>query len=52
MEDRNLKYENDFKAYLFKGSAKRFYKICVGLGIVHNIEILKGGLSENGESNK
>ena len=36
MEERNLKYEQKFRAYLFKGSLERHKKICENLNVKHN----------------
>jgi len=40
-KERNLKYEEKFKKYLFKGDGERFKKICEDIGIKANINLLK-----------
>lgn len=37
---RSTKYEDKFRAYLFKGDADRFKNICENIGITSNIKTL------------
>ena len=39
-DKRNLKYEENFKKYLFKGDRERFKKVCESIGIKANINLL------------
>jgi hypothetical protein len=38
MAERNIDYENKFKAYLYKGNIKRFAEICEQLNIKPNLD--------------
>ena len=38
MKERSLKYEDRFKAYLFKGEYERFKIICKEMGILNNLK--------------
>ena len=46
MKQRNLEYENKFRAYLFKGDWKRYTEICKNLNVVESTTETRKAIKE------